>query len=151
MLQSVRILNLWIEGESEMDALFQGGKFCSWCHCPIPTDSESEYCDSCQESMQFREIREYVREHDVNEFQLAEAFELPLRQVKQWIREGRLEYKDEQHSMVNLHCQKCGKSIQFGNYCPECNRAMLGVQGGFETLKAGSVDEQMRFYNKDRE
>ena len=71
--------------------LFDGGKFCSWCHCPIPEDSENDLCKNCQASMEFREIRDYVREHDVNEFQLAEIFEIPLRQVKQWIREGRLE------------------------------------------------------------
>ena len=74
--------------------LFQENKFCAWCHCPIPIDSETEFCKNCEASMQFREIREYVREHDVNEFQLAETFGIPLRQVKQWIREGRLEYKE---------------------------------------------------------
>ena len=134
----------------KQEALFGGGKFCLWCHCPLPDDSENEYCENCQESLQFREVRAYVRENDVNEFQLAEAFGIPLRKVKQWIRQGRLEYKEEIHSMQNLHCQKCGKQIRFGNFCPECNRAEYGVQGGFETLRAGDADEQIRFYNKKR-
>ncbi|MCI8448072.1 MAG: hypothetical protein HFH30_06670 [Eubacterium sp.] len=129
--------------------LFDGGKFCSWCHCPIPEDSENDLCKNCQASMEFREIRDYVREHDVNEFQLAEIFEIPLRQVKQWIREGRLEYKELQNTMAGLHCQRCGKAIAFGNFCPECNRAEYGVQGGFETLK-DDADEQIRFYKKNR-
>ena len=129
--------------------LFDGGKFCSWCHCPIPEDSENDLCKNCQASMEFREIREYVREHDVNEFQLAEVFGIPLRQVKQWIREGRLEYKELQNTMAGLHCQRCGKAIAFGNFCPECNRAEYGVQGGFETLK-DDADEQIRFYKKNR-
>lgn len=132
------------------DKLFQGSKFCAWCHCPIPIDSETEFCENCAESMTFREIREYVREHDVNEFQLAEAFGIPLRRVKQWIREGRLEYKDLLNTVVNLHCQRCGKAIQFGNFCPECNRAEYGVKGGFDALKANDADEQMRFNRKDR-
>ncbi len=134
----------------ERGTLFQGGKFCLWCHCPIPMSSESEYCENCQESIRFREIRDYVREHDVNEFQLAEEFGLPLRKVKQWIREGRLEYKELNNTMVNLHCQRCGKAIHFGNFCPECNRIEYGVQGGFETLKVGDADEQIRFYKKDK-
>lgn len=100
--------------------------------------------------MQFREIREYVREHDVNEFQLAETFGIPLRQVKQWIREGRLEYKEIMNMVTSLHCQRCGKSIQFGNFCPECNRAEYGVKGGFDALKEKDADEQIRFYNKNR-
>ncbi len=130
--------------------LFGGNsKFCAWCHRPLAEDCEFELCAACQESMQFREIREYVREHDVNEFQLAEAFGLPLRQVKRWIREGRLEYKEIAQRIKNLHCENCGKQIQFGSLCPECNRALYGVQGGFETLKlANDADEQMRFYNR---
>ena len=130
--------------------LFSESRFCSWCHCPIPEDSETELCKSCQASMEFREIREYVREHDVNEFKLAEVFGIPLRQVKQWIREGRLEYKEDAHTMVTLHCQKCGKSIQFGNFCPECNRAEYGVKGGFELFRESDADEQIRFYNKKK-
>ena len=85
--------------------------------------------------MEFREIREYVREHDVNEFQLAEVFGIPLRQV---------------NTVAGLHCQRCGKAIQFGNFCPECNRAEYGVKGGFDTFKQKDADEQIRFYNKDR-
>ncbi len=126
-------------------------KFCEWCNCPIDIDSESDLCPNCQASMEFRKVREYVREHNVNEFQLAEAFGIPLRQVKQWIREGRLEYREFEKKIVNLHCQQCGKSIQFGSLCPECNRALYGVQGGFETLKLGShVDEKIRFYDKNK-
>ena len=130
--------------------LFQENKFCAWCHCPIPIDSETEFCKNCEASMQFREIREYVREPDVNEFQLAETFGIPLRQVKQWIREGRLEYKEIMNTVTSLHCQRCGKSIQFGNFCPECNRAEYGVKGGFDALKEKDADEQIRFYNKNR-
>ena len=129
--------------------LFDGSRFCTWCHCPIPIDSEYDLCKNCQASMELRAIRDYVREHDVNEFQLAEIFEIPLRKVKQWIREGRLEYKELQNSMVNLHCQRCGKPIQFGNFCAECNRLEYGVQGGFEKIQK-DADEQIRFYNKDR-
>lgn len=130
--------------------LFGGeSRFCNWCHRPLAKDSEVDLCPACQESMQFREIREYVRKHDVNEFQLAEVFGIPLRRVKGWIREGRLEYKELEQTMKNLYCEKCGKAIQFGSLCPECNRALYGVQGGFETLKvANDADEQIRFYNR---
>lgn len=130
--------------------LFQESRFCSWCHCPIPDDSETDLCKNCQASMEFREVREYVREHDVNEFQLAEVFGIPLRQVKQWIREGRLEYKEDVNLMTTLYCQRCGKKIRFGNFCPECNKAQYGVKGGFETFRESDADEQIRFYNKNR-
>ena len=125
--------------------------YCAWCHRPLKEDSESDLCPGCQESMRFREVREYVRKHNVNEFQLAETFGIPLRQVKQWIREGRLEYKEDAFQrLTNLHCQNCGREIKFGNLCPECTRASYGIQGGFETFKRSDADEQMRFYDKKR-
>ena len=134
---------------SETKRLFESNcKYCKWCHQPISLEEESDLCPRCQESNEFREIRAYVREHDVNEFQLAEVFGIPLRKVKQWIREGRLEYREIEQTIVNLHCQNCGKAIQFGSLCPECNRALYGVQGGFETLKAHDADEQIRFKRK---
>jgi len=127
----------------------ENNRFCAWCHRPLKQDSELDLCPACQESMQFREVRDYVRKHDVNEFQLAEVFGLPRRRVKEWIREGRLEYKEMAQTLKNLHCEKCGKEIQFGTLCPECNRALYGVQGGFETLKiSNDFDEKMRFYNR---
>lgn len=132
--------------------LFDGdSKFCLWCHRPLASDSESDYCPSCQESLEFREVREYVRTHEVNEFQLAEAFGIPLRRVKGWIRDGRLEYKEMPQKIKNLHCENCGREIKFGTLCPECNRKFYGVQGGFETLKLGNdAEEQIRFYNRKK-
>ncbi len=125
-------------------------RYCHWCNRPLAEDSESDLCPACEESAQFREVREYVRKHTVNEFQLAEAFGIPLRKVKQWIREGRLEYRELEQKLTTLHCQNCGKEITFGNYCSECVRASYGVQGGFEALKLNDADEQMRFYDKSK-
>lgn len=130
--------------------LFAENKFCSWCHCPLPSDAESDYCQACEKSAEFRKVREYVRENIVNEFELANAFGIPLRQVKKWIREGRLEYREVQNVITSLTCEKCGKHIQFGNFCPECNHQMHGIQGGFQALKEGDdVDHQMRFHKKE--
>ena len=122
-------------------------RYCSWCNCPIPADSESEYCKPCQENALFREVKYYVWENEVNEFQLAEIFDIPLRRVKQWIREGRLEYREKELTIKNLHCERCGKEIQFGTYCTECNRVMNGVKGGFEAIKPKDSNEKIRFYN----
>ena len=40
------------------------------------------------------------------------------------------------------YCQKCGKAIQFGNFCPECKKAQYGVKGGFELFRESDADEQ---------
>ena len=57
-------------------------KYCEWCNRPLPKGYEGTLCAGCQENAFFREIRDYVRKHDVNEFELAEAFGIPLRRIK---------------------------------------------------------------------
>lgn len=126
-------------------------RYCEWCHRPLAEDVETELCPACFENQRFREVREYVRENIVNEFQLAEAFDIPLRQVKQWIHEGRLEYREEEaRTIATVFCKDCGKEIRFGNRCPECVRASYGVQGGFETFQKKEGDEQMRFRDRSK-
>ena len=36
----------------------------------------------------FRNVRDYIRANTVNEYEVAEHFHIPLRQIKEWIREG---------------------------------------------------------------
>ena len=120
---------------------------CSWCNCPLPDNIEGEYCPNCQEEALFREVKDYVRNNDVNEFQVSEEFHIPLSKVKRWIREGRLEYKDEDLA-IKLHCERCGKPIQFGLLCKDCIRAIHGIKGGFQANKQGNAGE-IRFNNKD--
>ena len=37
-------------------------------------------------------MKDYIRENNVNEFQVAEHFGIPLSIVKRWMRELRIEY-----------------------------------------------------------
>ena len=121
-------------------------KNCSWCNCPLPLDYEEDMCPNCLEEALFRKVRDFVRENDVNEFEVAEEFQIPLKQVKIWIRQGRLEYKDNDLTLKNLHCEICGKPVQFGVLCTDCMRKS-NINGGFTARKA-NVGEQIRFYNK---
>ena len=68
--------------------------YCEYCKQPMPRSSKSIYCIKCQDSHLFREVREYIRENNVNEFQVAEHFGIPLRLVKRWLKELRIEYVD---------------------------------------------------------
>ena len=66
-------------------------KYCEFCMVPIPRSQEIPYCPACQEKIIFHHVKEYIRENDVNEFQVADHFNIPLRMVKNWIKEGRIE------------------------------------------------------------
>ena len=67
-------------------------KYCTHCGCAISRNSELKFCANCQETILFQEVREYIRSNNVNEFQVAEHFGLPLSVVKSWMREHRIEY-----------------------------------------------------------
>ena len=69
-------------------------KYCSHCGALISRNSELSFCARCQETVVFREVRDYIRQNNVNEFQVAEHFGLPLSVVKYWMNERRIEYID---------------------------------------------------------
>ena len=67
-------------------------KYCEHCGHPIPRSSEFACCQSCQDTILFYQVKDYIRENNVNAFQVAEHFDIPLSLVKRWMRELRIEY-----------------------------------------------------------
>ena len=64
-------------------------KYCEFCGRTLPKHYEGTLCPTCQEAQLFRNVRDYIRANTVNEYEVAEHFHIPLRQIKEWIREGR--------------------------------------------------------------
>lgn len=101
--------------------LFENTKYCEYCRRPMSNDFEGNICPSCQEQALFQQVKEYIRGNDVTEYDVANHFDLPLFRIKQWIREGRIEYKEKElNSSITFHCQKCGAQISFGTLCSKC-------------------------------
>lgn len=102
--------------------LFDNLKVCTRCKRPLASTYEEELCPSCINQALFEDVKDFIRKNDVNEMDVAEHFHIPIAIIKDWIKEGRIEYKDENlnKKLVNVFCQKCGKPIQFGTLCPEC-------------------------------
>ena len=69
-------------------------KYCEFCGRTLPKHYEGTLCPTCQEAQLFRNVRDYIRANTVNEYEVAEHFHIPLRQIKEWIREGRIEYHE---------------------------------------------------------
>lgn len=84
-------------------------KVCENCKRPLPHDYKENLCPRCLDLALFREVKEFIRTHDVNEYEVAEHFKIPLRQVKSWIKDGRIEYKQSESAstIAGLHCQRC--------------------------------------------
>lgn len=124
--------------------LFENMKECTVCHRPLSQDYEKDLCPVCEENELFNRVKDFIRERDVTEYQVAEEFQLPLRKVKGWIKEGRIEYKEEMKpSIESLRCAECGEPITFGTYCQKCFKIKNTTKGTFVIQKNG--DDRMRF------
>ena len=122
-------------------------KYCSYCNKPIPRTAEYSCCPQCQEIVLFHSVREYIRDNDVNEFQVAEHFDIPLRMVKGWIREGRIEYKtagDGKSVITSIRCSRCGAPATFGTVCNKCLKLLNKNVHGYGAQIAHE-DDRMRF------
>lgn len=97
-------------------------KTCPQCGTQLHEMYPHELCPICIEQNLFNEVKEYIRENDVREQDVAEHFNIPVRKVRGWIREGRIQYKgDDKDTISGINCRICGKPIAFGVTCPECH------------------------------
>ena len=131
-------------------SLFNNFNQCANCKRPLPRDYKEELCPRCMDLVLFSEVKNFIRENDVNEYEVAAHFDIPLKQVKAWIREGRIEYKEKgSASISSLHCQRCGAPVTFGSLCPKCLKLLNGKKG-YQTFNSGSNgSEKMRFFDKE--
>lgn len=113
----------------EQANLFENYKYCEVCGRPMALSYEKSVCPQCEEEDLFRRVRDYIRANDVTEYDVAYDFHIPIRKVKKWIQEGRIEYKEGTpvKGIMDVHCKICGKPVTFGTICPECMKqsAML--------------------------
>lgn len=126
-------------------------RVCENCKRPLPHDYKENLCPRCLDLALFREVKEFIRTHDVNEYEVAEHFKIPLRQVKSWIKDGRIEYKQSESAstIAGLHCQRCGAPVTFGTLCPKCLRLLNGNKGYSTGYDAGKTKSKM-YHWKER-
>ena len=121
---------------------------CQQCGRPLSPEYTEDICPLCQEINLFNDVKEYIRDNDVNEVDVADHFGIPNRKVRQWIKDGRIQYKNAKDAITGVHCQICGKPLEFGNVCAECQH----MQGLAIVAHAYEVDAgKMRFAGRDGE
>ncbi|MBQ4536003.1 MAG: flagellar protein [Lachnospiraceae bacterium] len=89
-------------------------------------------CQRCKEEMEvkFQEVKEYIRKYPgVSIPQVSEACDVDPAQIRQWLREDRLEVTED--SPIFLNCDSCGKPIRSGKYCEQCK---YEVTSGFKSI-----------------
>ncbi len=132
----------------EPNNLFGNYHYCELCRRPLPSTYTETVCPACQNHKLFSEVKEFIRENDVTEYDVAEEFNIPRQQVKQWIKEGRIEYKDDRlNTHITGKCQNCGTSILFGSLCSRCLK-QSGMSGHGKAQQ--NEDNRMRFLEEGK-
>lgn len=102
---------------------FGNYKKCIMCGRLLAVEYEKDYCEGCEERKLFKDMREYIRLHDVTEYKLAEIFKVPHSKVHGMIESGDIEYTGKRIALMDL-CARCGAPISFGTLCRSCMRLL---------------------------
>ena len=129
---------------------FNETKTCGKCGRELHESYPHELCPTCMEIELFSEVKEYIRNNDVHEQDVAEHFNIPIRKVRGWIREGRIQYKgDTTEKISGIYCRMCGKPIAFGNLCPQCH-SLQQLQVVSSYKKPSDTAGEMHFLGKEK-
>lgn len=109
-------------------------------------------CPRCREKEEedFQKVKKYIEENpSANISEVSEETEVSARKIIDFLKEGRLEIKDEHNSI--LSCERCGKSIKTGRFCNKCIGQMdrefkqaIGQRKDPSELGSGDMKEKMR-------
>lgn len=80
-----------------------------------------QICPQCKEEREskFQEVKKYVQENkNATMVDVCEQCEVEPEQLRQWIREERLQFADD--SPIKISCERCGAMIGFGRFCDKC-------------------------------
>lgn len=82
-------------------------------------------CPQCRDELEkkYMVVKDFIRDNPGASIQtVADENDVSTQQIKQWIREERLEFAKD--STVTIECEKCGASIRTGRYCKACKDKM---------------------------
>lgn len=136
----------------EQNDLFRDYKYCELCGKPLALSYKESLCPFCKDQKLFHSVREYIRANDVTEYDVSEHFQIPLQRIKKWIKDGRIEYREQAQasSIMSTHCQHCGAPVTFGTLCPKCLRLMNSGHGTAATFESSTKMHYLDIDSKSR-
>ncbi len=69
-------------------------KVCSSCGRPMSRSVKGDICQACSDEELYAEVKDYILHNNVTEMEVAETFGIPLKQVRAWIKDGRIDYRN---------------------------------------------------------
>ena len=94
---------------------------CKTCGRLFNVISRSKICPNCKAALEdkFQDVKKYLDENPNTSIEvLSKECEIPVKQIKDWIREERLAFSED--AQVGLECEGCGKMIRTGRFCEAC-------------------------------
>ncbi len=104
------------------------------------------YCPACREKLEekFQEVKKYIQENPGVHIQdVAANCDVETSQIRQWLREDRLELTEG--SPIMLSCDSCGASIRSGKYCEKCK---ANVSNGFKDILKSNAPKNTDTFRK---
>ena len=100
-------------------------------------------CPNCIKQMEekFLEVKQYIRDNPGASMPtVSEETDVPMQQIKKWVREERLSFSKD--SNVSINCEKCGRPILTGRYCPGCKKNMANSLNNLYVTTAPKKDNK---------
>ena len=98
---------------------------CSRCRKFFNYIGGERICPACKEEVEkeFQKVKEYIRDNKgASVLEVSRECEVSERQIREWVREERLELSSRDGEFV---CEKCGASITSGRFCDKCKNEMV--------------------------
>ena len=115
-------------------------------------------CPQCQQQLEedFQKVKQYISDNpNTTMFATAEACEVDVNQIKEWLRQERLTLSSS--AGAELVCESCGTPIMSGRFCDKCkNQVANELQNAIRKpvapppapKKKVSSGDAMRFLNR---
>lgn len=112
--------------------------------------SGPQICPACKAEMEkkFANVKDYIRENPQATIQqVSEENEVSTSQIRQWIREERLQFADD--SPLGIECEGCGTTIKTGRFCEACKNKMANAFS--DSIAKPKMPEPAPKQTKDRD
>lgn len=87
--------------------------------------SREKICPGCKSLLEdrFHEVKKYLDENPNTTVEmLSKECDIPIKQIKDWIREERLSFREGTGCGIN--CEQCGAMIYTGRFCEACKQKL---------------------------
>lgn len=134
-------------------------KNCRKCKRLFNYISGQQICPKCREELEnkFQEVKDFLyKNHNATIRNVSEACDVEEMQIKQWIREERLEFR--KGIDAGITCEVCGAAISTGKYCENCKSSMINTlesasrsrmrREEIQKTAAKQHENKMRFLNR---